>query len=232
MSGHQSYIVRLLRRLESSISVPGSELFRTRLGRVVQRISRADDLRDALERLYAVEGFDRLALRLLWVMERPLPQSNLLENELMDHEVRQMEWVLRPSQDDGPAPLSPLQARPVDTFFEQLHRFGRAVEGLRRPPGEDEADADRLYRLLNATASLSSAAREAGNGRVERFCDAFSRFIHHALDERKASDVRVVNVLENANLTLQTVVESCSVQEDDTLQNMIVLLDDPRRLLD
>ncbi len=236
MSGHQTYIVRLLRHVESSLAGPGTELLRTRLGKVVQKISRADDLPGALETLYAVEGFDAVALRLMWVTERPVQATDVLEHEVMEYEVRQMVWILRPSPAADRVALPPAAERPLDEFYEALHRFGKCVDGLRRPlPSKAEGnngETDRLYHLLNECGTLEAAASRAGNDAAVRFCAAFGAFTQYALDEHRTADERVLNVLESANVTLQTVLETCSVEEDDALQNMISLLNDPRRLLE
>jgi hypothetical protein len=236
MSGQQTYIVRLLRHVGSSLVGPGAELVRTRLGKVVQRISRADDLPGALETLYAVEGFDAVALRLMWVAQRPVLSSDALEPDVMDYEVRQMTWILRPSPEADRVALPPAAERPLDDFYEALHRFGKGVDGQRRSvpvSGDDEGEhTDRLYGLLNDCAALEMAAARAGNETAVRFCTAFSRFTHYAIDEHHGSDERVQNVLESANMTLQTVLASCTLEEDDALQNMITLLNEPRRLLE
>jgi hypothetical protein len=236
MSGQQSHIVRLLRNVESSLIGPGLDLVRTRLGKIVQKIARADDLTGALETLYAVEGFDAMALRLMWVSERPVPTSAALENDVMDYEVRQMAWILRPIAGPERAALPPAAERPLDELYEALHRFGKTVDGLRRAAvaksaDDDTGEADRLYRLLNDCAALEGAATRVRNDRIVGFCRAFSRFTHYVIDEHPRPDDRVHNVLESANITLQTVLESCTPEDDDALQNMIGLLNDPQRLL-
>jgi hypothetical protein len=236
MSGQQSHIVRILRRVESSLAGPGAELTRTRLGKVVQKISRADDLPGALETLYAVEGFDAVALRLMWVAQRPAPSSDVMEPEVLDYEVRQMAWILRPSPEANRVALPPAAERPLDEFYEALHRFGKSVDGLHRPApasmDSGSGDADRLYRMLNDCAALEAAAARVGNETAVRFCAAFGRFTQYVIDEHHGDDERVHHVLESANMTLQTVLESCTLEEDDALHNMIALLNDPRRLLE
>ena len=154
----------------------------------------------------------------------------------MNYEVDQMAWVLRPYPDASAVSVPAAAERPLDTFYDALHRFGRSVESLRRPQpvlsDGEPAEIDSLYRLLNDCAALEASAAEAGNDTVVRFCRAFGRFTHYVLDEQRMPDERVLNVLDSANLTLQTVLESCTIEEDDALHNMIVLLDDPQRLLD
>jgi hypothetical protein len=209
---------------------------RTRLGKVVQKIARADDLPNALDTLYTVEGFHAVALRLMWVAQRPLLSSDSLEHDVMDYEVRQMAWILRPSPEAARVALPPAAERPLDEFYQALHGFGKSVDGLRRQPaassGDGEGNADRLYRLLNECAALELAAARVGNETAVRFCVAFGRFVQYAIDEHHGPDERVQNVLESANMTLQTVLASCTLEEDDALQNTIALLNDPPRLLE
>lgn len=234
MSGQQSHIVRILRRVESSLAGPGAELTRTRLGKVVQKISRADDLPGALETLYAVEGFDAVALRLMWVAQRPAPLSDVMEPEVLDYEVRQMAWILRPAPEAHRVALPPAAERPLDDFYEALHRFGKSVDGLHRSARTADSGSgdDRLYAMLNDCAALEAAAVSVGNETAVRFCAAFGKFTQFVIDEHHGDDDRVHNVLESANMTLQTVLESCTLEEDDALHNMIALLNDPRRLLE
>ncbi len=235
MPGHQSYIVRLLRRTEASLAGKDMELIRGRLGKVVQKISRADDIRAALELLYSVQGFDAFAMRLMWVLERPVQAYNGLEGEIMDFEVRQLTQLLAPRPGYRPELPAPPEA-PMDALFESLHRFGREVEKLKRNTTKKEkihaTEPDALYRILNECAALEDAADKAGHPEVKRFCASFSKFTQYVIDDDRLSDGRVVNIMDNANMTLQTVLESYGAEDYDALQQMMTLLEDPQRLLE
>jgi hypothetical protein len=56
--------------------------------------------------------------------------------------------------------------------------------------------------------------------------------VHYAIDNGAANDERVANILDNANLTLQTLRDTVGDEDHDALQNMIGLLEDPQRLLE
>lgn len=205
--------------------------------KIVHKITHTENVTEELERLYSVHGFDQLALRLMWSLERGGMESNTLESSLIDYEVETLNSLMRSlrngKKDKKQAqPLPSL--KPLDDFYESLHRFGRVIEELRRKSFENESfkgvDQDLLYRVLNESTSLQHYATQADKTDVIKFAEAFSALVQFVMDHRLFNDVRVVHILENANLTLQTILETAG--EEDSLQQTIELLRTGRSLLE
>ena len=239
MSKPQSYIVRLLRKVEASLMNGRRQAELTMLEKIIHRISHAENVREELETLYSVQGFDEFALRLMWSYEREGIESNTLESGLIDYEVETLEALLR-SVRNGEKKKEEVREipppKPLDDFHEELHKFGRSVEDLRRKSFDDDKfkglDQDLLYRVLNESTSLQHYATQAGKTDVVRFADSFSALVQFVLDRRLFGDVRVVHLLENANLTLQTIVETVGAEDYDSLQQTIELLRTGRSILE
>jgi hypothetical protein len=90
----------------------------------------------------------------------------------------------------------------------------------------------QVYRLLTQLPGLEEAGRVAGNDHVVRFAQACTTFMQHVADTETFGDVRVVNVLDSANLTLQTATAAVVAGENDSLESTIELLRQPRSILD
>jgi hypothetical protein len=95
-----------------------------------------------------------------------------------------------------------------------------------------EIDQDSLYRVLNESAALRHCAEVVENQDVVRFAEAFSTLVQFVVEQQVLRDVRVVNLLANANLTLQTILESAGEEDYDSLQQTIELLQTGRTLLE
>ncbi|MFN0159196.1 MAG: hypothetical protein ACKVRP_14140 [Bacteroidota bacterium] len=240
MSGHQSYIVRLLRQVENSLDGSNSEYARGILGKVIHRIAHASSLPESLESLYSVEGYDEFALRLMWVLERAGVSTDDLALGVMDYDVAQLGSAFQNAVTGrSPASLpqiSPQAVQSLEDFYEALHSFGRSVEDFKRRCAANSdgvsIDHDAFYRLLNHAGLVEIASLAVGKVEVAVFAAAVSKFIHHVLDKELFHDVRVMNILENANLTLQTATESTGGEDFDSLQQMTALLVQPSELLE
>ncbi len=239
MSGHQSYIVRLLRQVETSLVGDHSEYLRGVLGQITRRITHTDNLDDALVSLYAVEGFDRFSLRLMWVLERAGISSNDITSEVTEYEVQQLSSVLNSTVTGNttsvPITITPQSVKPLEDFYEALHRFGRSIEDTRRKStsnGVVSIDCNSLYRVLNEAGLIEKASLAVGKIEVAVFGSAVTRFIQYVIDGALFDDIRVVNILDNANLTLQTVTEAAGGEEYDSLRQMSALLEHPVSLLE
>jgi len=238
MSRAQSYIVRLLRKVEAAYHDGEYERERLVVEKACFRLSHADDLNAALRRLYCVPGFDQFALRLMWLSEHSSEETNRLEGAVIDYDVEALIGTLRLSgRGDGEhtriAPLAPAQA--METFYEALHRFDRVVDEAKRRSFDGDhfkgADEDSLYRVLSEAGSLNQAARAAGQEDVVKFSTACAGFVQYGLDHGFTHDVRIINMLDHANLTLQTVLAASGTEEYDPLHKNVELLQNPREIL-
>ncbi len=60
---------------------------------------------------------------------------------------------------------------------------------------------------------------------------AFTFFATHVIEHRILQDARVLHLIDTANLTLQTVLETAVAEDFDSLYQTIALLESPRTLL-
>ena len=239
MSGAQSYIVRVLRKVETWLSDHSHSTEASRVGKLIQKLAQADDMHEALSALYRVEQFDQFALRLMWLMEAAERGDAGLENGMMEYQATVLgDLVVNAFKTDSAArEIAGPRMLPdqIDNLYVSLHKFGRGVEELKRGSLEGGIfkgiQENRLYRILNELASLKEAAVAAGKEQVIHFGDACSEFIQYVLDNGLLNDVRIVNVLDNANITLQTVFEAAGIEDNDSLLSTIQLLKRPQDLL-
>lgn len=238
MSGVQGYIVRVLRRVEASLRDDDCHAESATLGKIIHKMSRAENGVEALESLYAVRGLDQFALRLMWSLEHASSASGELNSDVLDNEVEILKSVYKSSMVNGRAPSKPKNVEQTPTaeiLYDALHKFGRVVEDIRRESFDGEQfrsiGEERLFRILHETGSLQRAAAAAGNDAVVKFSGACSGFVQYTLDHALVHDVRIVNVLENANITLQTSL-AAGEEDFDSLQQTIELLQAPEKLLD
>jgi hypothetical protein len=236
MSGEYGYIVRLLRKLEFSLSERGRQRDAGRVGQIIQRIARADDVRAALRTLYAVEGYDRLAQRLLYYADKMGPfLTELPDDRLINYHVGKLYEAL---VDAGSAePRQKLVRLPPSSDVSQgVEEFVAALHELRRNATEGEQfreiRRDDLERLLQKAHDLGGTAQRGGSPDIARFAACASTFVRFVLDRSLSKDIRVVNILDNAVLTLQTVLPSVGADDYDSLAQTNQLLADPATLLE
>lgn len=239
MSGAQSYIIRLLRKVETWLGEHGHSPEASKVGKIVQKLAQADEIHTALCTLYHVDQFDQFALRLMWYLDKAERGDLALDGSVMDHQAEALSLMLLESLRNGQAETSPSTPKTlpdqVDSLYDSLHKFGRAVEELKRNSLEGGTFAgipeNQVYEILSELASLKESASAASKEDVVQFASACSGFIHHVLDSGLLQDVRIVNLLDNANLTLQTVFEAAGIEDNDSLQSTIELLKRPEDLL-
>ena len=239
MSGPQSYIVRLLRKVEASFTDGQHQAEAAMLDKIIHKISHTEKVEEALETLYSVKGLDRFALRLMWSLDHVGIDTNALEGTVIDYEVdalRSLVGTLRNGERKPSGPQQIVSLKPLDDFYEALHKFGRAVEEVNRRSFEGDRfmgiDQDLLYRVLNESAALQRCAELAEKQDVVRFAEALSALVQFVVEQQVLGDVRVVNLLANANLALQTILESAGEEDYDSLQQTIELLKTGRTLLE
>lgn len=239
MFGEQGYIVRLLRRVETSLAEDFRHAESEMLGKVIHQIVQSDDVHTALEHLYAVEGFDDIALRLMWLVERARPKENGVQELVLEHDAGVLRALFLSAVNGKPQAgrtVAQHVALVESEFYDVLHQFGRSVESLRNESHEGEVFTtipdDRLFNVLDAAGKLREAAAGTAREDVVRFSSALSDFIHYVLDHERSDDVRVIHVLDNANLTLQTVLAAAGMEDFDSLRQTTDLLQYPRSLFE
>ncbi len=237
MSGEYGYIVRLLRKLEFLLAQRGEQREAGRLGQIIQRIAKADDARGAVKALYAVEGYDRLALRLLYYADTLGPLLTEIPDErLTDYHVEQLDQALR-GTDEANLTRRPARHTPSQDVAGAMDQFVASVHELRRTAHPEGGSFEHIPRelleaLLQQAHDLGVTAERRNEGDITRFANSVTTFVHYVIDRSLFDDVRVVNILDNAVLTLQTFLPSVGADDIDSLTQTIQLLADPATLLE
>jgi hypothetical protein len=225
--------------LESLLGEGGHAAEASKVGKIVQKLAQADDIHEALAVLHEVEGLDNFSLRLMWLLDVAERGDVGLENGVMEYQASMLAALL--TGEDGSERGKNVEATTslpdrIDKLYISLHRFGRAIEELKRNSFEDgvfrSVGESQIFSLLSELASLGEHAMDAGKNDLSQFVSACNGFAQYVLDNGLLHDVRVVNILDNANFTLQTVFETAGVEDNDSLQSTIQLLNQPKDLLD
>jgi hypothetical protein len=241
MSDEQRYILRLLRKLESAATEEHNDNVKGLIGKLIHKISLSNDVQGVLETLYGVRGFEEFSMRLMWLVERGRTQSNGSDSVVSDYEVEVLRSLVKPvangsgsaaeqrKQESAGAEWSP------EDFYDELNRFGRLLEDFKRKSRAGhvprQIEPDMLYRILDGVLQLQHSAAAIRKKEVVRFAAALSHFLHYVLDNDRCEDARVVTIIDSANLTMQTVLQSAGTEDVDSLEQMTSLLQDPRELL-
>src|SRR4030042_5401083 len=90
MSKAQGYIVRLVRNVELALQDGALRGQRAMMAKIVSRLSPTEGIHGALEHLYAVRGYDRFALRLMWLLEHAAERSERLESPATEYDVENL----------------------------------------------------------------------------------------------------------------------------------------------
>jgi hypothetical protein len=231
MSGEYGYIVRLLRKVEFTLTGLGRQREAGRMGQITQRIAGTDDVRGALRVLARVEGYGDFAIRLLYYADTMGPLLEEAPDErLIQHHVEQLVAALLPGEGkEGPGVEQGPPPAEVKETAEQFVAETRALRGDREPGTEDLRE--RFEALARCASSLGTAARRHGNIGIERFAASAGMFLRFALGRDLLSDIRVANILDHAGLALESTLASGG-GGDDSLAQTTRLLSDPATLLE
>jgi hypothetical protein len=237
MANAQGHIVRILQIFEVSLRTGDNRARAEFVARLAEKIEAGADFAETLRRLYHVAGMQTFALRLMWYAERLSEISDVSTAEhIDDYEIEQLARALAevpgfagPEAEQGSGP------RPRDLGSTVSH-FCSSVAVLRREAFRDEeftgARLATMQALALATERLRAAAVAEQNGDVEDFSRAFGGFLDFVMAQSLLGDVRVVNLIENASLTLQTATETLGADDYDALHQTTLLLEHPVTLLE
>ncbi len=240
MAADTFYSVRVLQALEALLIGEGMKQQAETLGGVTTRLRKAEDLEATLRQLYTVKGWDQVALRLMWY-ERQAKGIDVssLEGRLKEMHARDLRDAViaafgaaapSPAASSGPPPA------PSQDLADALVRFDAAVGVLKQRSlhGDEFVGIEQpLVEILQEeTDALRMVASADSNQDAVRFATALSIFLAYVIDKGKLGDVRTMNVIDNANLTLQTVLQAMGATDYDSLSQTTQLLENPGSLLD
>jgi hypothetical protein len=221
--------VQLLQQLERHLIERERRVEGLLIGRIARRVEQSADVRGTLDELGAVEGFGPFVLRLLW-LAHPSDVTSPPERspELKEFQLQELTRLLPPLRTKSPAVGAP------DSPSDAVRDFGHAVEGLQRRSSPDGhfrgVDFGALAIVDGAVTRLLVAARGEGKKDIADFAEACAAFCRFVREEGLAHDVRCINLLDNAHLTLQTVIDAGSADDYDSLRQTIALLRNPENV--
>lgn len=233
--------VLLLRRLQQRLVDEGHRVQGEMMGKVAERISASADLDLALERLYSMQGWDGIALRLMWYAQRARAGGSGARREaLIDHQLEELHGLLMtapqastqdppPGRQDGANVLT-------GEVFEALHHFNTALEELKHSAFEGERFQGMREGLVDSALShagrLHQVSSASGNDLLAQFAATFSMFLRYVIERDLFDDVRVAHLIDNATQSLQGLLESLGTEDYGALIQTIDMLQNPETLLE
>ncbi len=240
MPGEEHYSVKVLQSVEALLVGEGFRPQAEAVSILIKRLEETPDSDTVLRKLFGVKGWDKVALRLLWLEKKvregdPATVDRLLKEDHVREvykEVVVTGGVPKAPESEPEEPPPP----PSQDLSDALVRFDAAVGILKQRSiqGDDFVGIEQpLVEILQEeTDALRTVASADGNQDVIRFCTALSIFVVYVLDKAKLNDIRTMNIIDNANLTLQTVLQAMGAADYDSLQQTTQLLENPGTLLE
>jgi len=232
--------VLLLRRLQQRLMEEGHRVQGEMMGRVADRIASSADLDLALERLYSLQGWDTLALRLMWYAKRARAGGPAARRDaLIDYQVDELHALMMTAPQVSGAP-PPQRRNGQDALsgeiFEALHHFNAALEDLKRSAFEGERFQGMREGLVDSALShaghLHQVSSAGGNETLAQFAATFSLFLRYVIERDMFDDVRVAHLIDNASQSLQGLLESLGTEDYGALLQTIDMLQNPETLLE
>ncbi len=233
--------VLLLKRLQQRLVEEGHRVQGEMMGKVSERISASADLDLALERLYSLQGWDAIALRLMWYAKRARSGgAGARRDALIDYQVDELHALLMAAPVGGSDDSLP--ARPpggnvlTGEVFEALHHFNTALEELKRSAFEGERFQGMREGLVDSALThagrLHQVSSASGNDTLAQFAATFSLFLRYVIERDLFDDVRVAHLIDNASQSLQGLLESLGTEDYGALIQTIDMLQNPETLLE
>ena len=233
--------VLLLRRLQQRLVDEGHRVQGEMIGRVSERISASVDLDLALERLYSLQGWDGIALRLMWYAKRARAGgAGVRRDALIDYQVEELHRLLMVAPQAGSQDPPPARQAGGNVLtgevFEALHHFNTALEELKRAAFEGERFQGMREGLVDSALThagrLHQVSSASGNETLAQFAATFSLFLRYVIERDLFDDVRVAHLIDNASQSLQGLLESLGTEDYGALLQTIDMLQNPETLLE
>jgi hypothetical protein len=233
--------VQLLRRLHQRLVEEGYRVQGDMMGKVADQIVATEEIDPALERLYMVQGWDSIALRLMWYSHRTKGAGGGMPMDaLLDYQVDELFRVMTTVPSGAEAPPAQAVETPSGVLtgpvFEALHEFSSSLEDLRKTAFEGERIEGMRQGVFDLALShagrLHQVSSAGGNEVLAQFAAAFSLFLRYVIERDLFDDVRVAHVIDNATQALQGVLERAAAEDYDALAQTIDMLQNPETLLE
>ena len=226
-----------MHRIEGALTDESRHVQLSIIRKLVQSISYSCDVPGVLEELYQIEGFDRFALGLMWVMSTPRSILRCECEETLEYDAETLSSFLGVVISGSVSPFLNLNQTPSvssQSLSEQMHHFGRFIAEIKRRltvGGRFQGfEEDLLYRLIDEMSGLQKQAVREGNNDIKKFGRAFIQFLEFVIHEHRLDDPRVLSLMETANVTMQTVSATPGAERGDSLDRAIELLENPGKL--
>lgn len=211
------------------------------MGKLADSFAATSAMQDTLDRLYSVHGWDVIALRLMWYIERARETGAGAGREaLIDYQVEELYRLLMTAPGSNGAGSPAMAEQPAGPLtggvFESLMQFNTSLEDLRRTAFEGERVQGMRQRFFDSALSnagrLHQVCTAAGQDALAQFAAAFSLFLRYVIERDLFDDARVAHVVDNAGQALQGILDRASDEDYDSLQQTIDMLQNPETLLE
>jgi hypothetical protein len=235
----ESHTVTILRRLCERLAEEGHRVQGEMMGKVADRLA-TEDIDRGLELLYAVQGWDEIALRLMWFeerarqMERGEPPEDLLVYQV--DELFSLLMAANQGLEHQKPAAEEQQGALMGEVFEALHHFNSSLEDLKRTAFEGERFQGMREGLVDSALAhagrLHQVSSAQGNEPLAQFAAAFSLFLRYVIEKDLFDDVRVAHLIDNACQSLQGLLERAGEEDYEPLLQTIDMLHNPETLLE
>lgn len=229
MTVSTTYLIRVLHGVEEKLEGEGHHREATLISRLTSKFSTSRDIQKDLDELLSVDGMEQLALALMWVRSRSRYSLNGLHQEMIDYDVTTVSEMVIDAGEEEPEDLP--ESEDPGSLRAALPEFSRTIADIGRRVVVGGSfrgiPEDLLWRLKAEVETLRLSAVRDAVVDVIRFCDAFDLFIGYVLNQNLLGDARVIGVVQNANLTLQTVIGGGIPEDRRSLDQTIELLKKP-----
>lgn len=211
------------------------------MGKLADAIASTAEIQETLDRLYSVQGWDTIALRLMWYTGRARETgTGQGRDALTDYQVDELYRLLMTASGGNVSDAAAQPEQPsgplTGSVFESLMQFSTSLEDLRRTAFEGERVQGMRQRFFDSALSnagrLHQVCSSEGQEALAQFAAAFSLFLRYVIERDLFDDARVAHVVDNAGQALQAILDRASDEDYDSLQQTIDMLHNPETLLE
>jgi hypothetical protein len=232
--GHK-YVTQLLQKVEAGALLQFGNDAAKVISKVETMLNRSGDIREKLEGLYVVSGFEQFAIRLLWLIDFVRVDGAIPNESVMNFESEHLLSLLKPAlkcdafSQEIESPVS------VETDFERaLNRFGNVVEKAKREIRQNGSmnpiAKETLELLCQAPEQLKATGIKVSRGDTVEMMEEFLSLIRWVIEERCDDNVRLLGIIHTTNLVLQTTHHLDECENNDALQQTLEILRNPENI--